>query len=385
MGILSNTVSICQFQARGDLAKEDLFAWAGKRLAENGFMAIDDSAEESSAGWVHIHKPSENSFAVPHAFLRDYYLAFSIRRDLRRVPSSLLKARVEQAESEFLAANPGMRWVPRDKKAELREAVQAALLSRALPVPSIYDAIFNTRTGNVIFTSLNTRIIDIFVDLFEKTFEMQLVPVHPFARAEKVVGDALKPTLHSANRATTDTVLDLINDNRWLGWDFLLWLIYQTDQHSSEYPVTQPGPAQEGEKFVAYLNDRVILTGGNENGLQKVTVSGPQDNYGEVRTALQNGKKIIEAAICMEKKDNLWKTNLKGDVFHFASLKSPPVKVERDNLTDEISEREAVFYEKMHVLEEGLQLFDSLYAHFLADRLGSGWEAKVADIIKWLG
>jgi len=40
---------------------------------------------------------------------------------------------------------------------------------------------------------------------------------------------------------------------------------------------------------------------------------------------------------------------------------------------DEVSEREAAFYERLYVLEEGLQLFDSLYATFLAARLDSGW------------
>ncbi len=55
----------------------------------------------------------------------------------------------------------------------------------------------------------------------------------------------------------------------------------------------------------------------------------------------------------------------KALMFHFASFKSPSIKLEKDNITDEDDEREAAFSERMYVLEEGLGLFDSLYAAFL--------------------
>jgi hypothetical protein len=38
----------------------------------------------------------------------------------------------------------------------------------------------------------------------------------------------------------------------------------------------------------------------------------------------------------------------------------------------------------MHLLETGLQLFDSLYASFLGERLGSGWGMREAEIQRWL-
>jgi len=75
---------------------------------------------------------------------------------------------------------------------------------------------------------------------------------------------------------------------------------------------------------------------------------------------------------------------LKGELFHFASLKAPAVKIEKDNGVDEVSEREAVFFERMFVLEQGLQLFDSLYATFLTLRLGPGWGDEERRIGEWL-
>jgi hypothetical protein len=139
-----------------------------------------------------------------------------------------------------------------------------------------------------------------------------------------------------------------------------------------------------GTPFVAYINDRLVLSSVDENGMQKVIVAGPQDRFCEVRTALQQGKKINEAAIYFERGEDLWKLALKGEMFHFASFKSPKVKEEKDNTADAASEKEALFYERMCLIETGLQLFDSLFSNFLTARFGPGWNEEIRKIGEWL-
>lgn len=385
MGILSNSVSICQFMVVGDLPAGDLFSWASENLSRHGFQPIDQGTTELSVGWVHSGNHRESSFAAPADFWHDHYLAFSLRQDRRRLPAALLKAYLQVEEHEFLAANPGLRWVPKQKKEELRDKVRAQLLARTLPVPAVYDAVWDSRTGLLTFASLGRPAMEAFETQFKKTFPgLRLVAVHPFARAEKDVDGPLQSALRTFNRASSDAVLDLIQSNRWLGWDFLLWLMYRTMNGSSEYRVNRPGPAEQGEPFAAYLNDRLVLASNGESGPQKITVVGPQDRFSEVRTALQNGKVINEAALHFEKAEHLWKMTLKGDTFHFASYKAPKVKEEKDITVDEASEHEALFYERMYVLETGLQLFDSLFAAFLAVRLDSQWEGEMGEIGAWL-
>ena len=85
---------------------------------------------------------------------------------------------------------------------------------------------------------------------------------------------------------------------------------------------------------------------------------------------------MTEATLYIEKDEEAWKMTLKGMMFHFVSFKCPPVKVEKDNLTNEANEKEAVFYERMLLLEKGLQFFDSLYGAFLSERLGKEWVEK---------
>jgi hypothetical protein len=48
------------------------------------------------------------------------------------------------------------------------------------------------------------------------------------------------------------------------------------------------------------------------------------------------------------------------------------------------AKREALFFEKMYVMEVGLQMFDSLFAAFLSARLGQGWGEELQKIEAWL-
>jgi hypothetical protein len=385
MGILSNSTGICQFKIIGSLPPGDIFSWVSERLAKNGFVSIEQGTAELSVGWVHLDDPRESSFTFPAAFWRDRYLALTLRQDRRTIPAALLRAHQKIAESDFLAANPGYRRIPKLKREELRDAVRNNLLARTLPVPATFDAVWDMEKNILTLATLSVKAVDQFESHFKKTFDgFRLVAIHPYSRAEAVIPEQYFSALSQANRATSDAVLDLIKGNRWLGWDFLRWVIYRTMNESSEYRITQAGPAETGEPFIAYLNDRMVLCSTGEDGAQKITVTGPQDRFGEVRIALRSGKQITEATIHFEKEEHLWKLTLKGELFHFASFKAPRVTIERDAGVDEASEREAVFYERMNLLEVGQQLFDSLYATFLAFRLGDGWQRETQKIDAWL-
>ncbi|NOR50623.1 MAG: exonuclease, partial [Desulfuromonadales bacterium] len=346
---------------------------------------IEQTSEELSTGWVQLDDYQESDFAGLQTFQHDHYLAFSLRRDQRKLPTTLVKPYLLKAEQEWLAANPQFKRVPKQQREDLRDAVRGSLFAKTLPTPAIYDVIWDTRSNLVTFSSLGTNTLDLFVDHFKKSFDgLRLVPLHPFARAGQVIEDNLRPALAKANGSGSEAVLEQIEANQWLGRDFLLWLMHETMNASSEYTVNQPGPAVAGEGFVAYLNDRLLLAANSENGVQKVTVTGPQDHFSEVRTALQGGKEIHESVLYMEKQEQLWKMTLKGGTFHFASFKAPPVTLEKDDITDPAMEREALFFERMYLLEEGLQLFDSILAEFLKQRLDESWGQKEQAIRTYL-
>ncbi len=385
MGIISNTVSICQFQVVGEFPAGDLFEFTSNGLSQQAFRSIESTLDELSCGWANLDDHQLSEFSTSASFWRDNYLAFTLRRDQRKIPASLLKAYCRVAEEEYRAEHPGLHRVPKQKREEIKEAVRLRLLARTLPIPATYDMVWDTRNQIVTFASLSQSVTDLFEEEFKKTFPgLRLVLVHPMARAGKLVPEELQQSLEQANLATSPAILDQIRSNQWLGQDFLLWLLHRSMTGTGEYRVNQPGSIGNGESFAAYLDDRLVLISATEEGAQKMTVAGPQGRFGEVHTALQNGKKITEATIHLEQEENSWKLTLKAERFYFASFRCPPVHLEKDNTVDQASEQEAVFYERMHLLETGLQLFDSLFAEFLGNRLGSGWAAIAAEIQIWL-
>ena len=386
MGVYANTVSITQYTIAGDLPKNVQFPWFSGKLSARGFQSIENSAEESSEGWTLVDQPDNASFEAPSDFWRDNYLVFSLRRDQRKVPAALLKSHTGREEGAFLAQHPNLRRAPKKKREEIKEQVQLRLLAKSLPVPSSVDVVWDQRSGVLTLFSLGTKVLERFEDCFRKTFEgMSPVIVHPFARARTLVEGQLLDKLEAANLAGSDAVAAQIRDNQWLGWDFLLWLLQRGVNGEGEFSVSRPGHFGAGERFSAWIDDRIQFQGGSEEGsIQKVSVSGSQDSYLEAISALKGGKRITSATICMEKDENPWKLTLKGETFGFASFKCPQVRIEKDATVDQMSEREAVFYERMFLLEQGIQLFDSLFAAFLNERLNDAWGARLAAIQAWL-
>ncbi len=386
MGVYANTVSITQFAIAGELPKTDQYQWFSKKLADRGFQSIENSTEESAEGWTLVDKPDEATFDVPSDFWRDNFVVFSLRRDQRKIPSAVLKSHTAREESAFLSQNPNLRRTPKHKREEIKEQAQLRLMTRCLPVPSSVDVVWDQKSGVLTLYSLGSKVIERFEDIFRKTFEgFSPVIVHPFARARTLLEGQLLDSLEAANQAGSDAVVSLIRENQWLGYEFLLWLLQRGVNGEGEFSVCRPGHLVNGEKFSAWIDDRIQFQGGGEEGgIQKVTVSGSQDSYLEAISALKGGKRITSATICMEKDENPWKLTLKGDTFGFSSFKCPQVRVEKDSTVDQMSEREAVFYERMFLMDQGLQLFDSLFTTFLSERLTDAWNGRLQAIQAWL-
>ncbi|MFA5701305.1 MAG: recombination-associated protein RdgC [Desulfuromonas sp.] len=384
MGLLSNTVSLTAFEVVGAAPQQDLMPWIEAQLQQHAFSSIEHSSEELSLGWVELDDFQARDFTSPGAWWRENYVTFSLRRDQRRLPAALVKGELKREQDKFLAQNPTFQRVPKNENEELKELVRTRLLARVLPSPTVLDVLWDTQKNQLLFASASKRAIDDLVDLFSKSFTgLRLVVKHPAARARSVVPAALVEALNATLTTAVDApVTQQIEQNAWLGHEFLLWLMYQTTNSDSAYRVACPGPAAGGEPFRAWLDERMVLGGSGSEGVQKVTVSGPQDNFEEVCVALRQEKQMSEATIYLDKYEHQWRTTLKGELFQFGSFKCPAVKIDKSAAVED--EQQAVFYERIHVLEEGLQLFDSLLRTFLERRLGSEWENIAVSMRKWL-
>ena len=386
MGFLSTSASVGYFQVIGSLDSQEKYQDLPEKLAAEGFRSIEQSAEELSTGWVQLDDYDSSDFTAPDSCWRDHYLCFSLRQDRRRIPAVLLKRQIIKLCDKFLAEQPTMRFVPKGEKEQIRDQARSSLLARTLPTPSFNDVIWDTDRQLLRFCSLGQSTIDGFQGLFHQTFPgLRLQLFHPLARATQILPEKLREALQRINKAQTENILEQIEANRWLGVDFLQWLFYRTLNSDSRYQVSTPGSLLVKQPFTAFLDNRLVLVGGGQEGIQKIVVAGPQDHYLEVRAALRQGKQIEEATIHLQQsEDDAWKLTLKGDRFQFGSYRTPMISPEKDPHDDPQAEAAAAFFTKLALVEEGEQMFDSLLKTFLELRLGDQWATEQAAILHWL-
>ena len=383
MGVYANTVSFAQYRINGDLPQQERFEWLSAALQGRLFTSIEQSAEEQAEGWTCTDRPDDPAFGAPGEFMRDRYLFFTYRRDQRRIPAALLKSHIGRAEGEYLAKRPELKRPPKREREEIKERVRLGLLTRALPAPATVDIVWQQDNAILTLFSASAKAMERFEELFSKSFEnMRPQVVYPYRRALGLLDEAGQQQLVALNQAGSESALDEIQSNRWLGEEFLLWLL-QSGLEGGNFRVQVAGSYDKGTPFSAWIDDRIQLQGGGEGGPQKVAVSGSQDSYLEARSALSIGKAISSAAIYLEKDELQWRFVLNAELFTFGAFKCPPVKVEREGV-EELSERESAFYERMYLLEAGLQMFDSLLLAFLTERLGAGWAERQQQISAWL-
>ncbi len=386
MGFLAASASICHFQVIGSLKAQDKLSAIPEQLAAEGFRSIEQSAEELAIGWVQFDDYDASDFAAGQSCWREQYLCFTLRQDRRRIPTALFKREVNRLSEKFLAEKPTLNRVPKGELEQIRDHARGLLMARTLPTPACYDVVWDTENNLLRLCCLSQAVIDSFQGLFHQTFpDLRLQILHPFSRAEKVIPSQLQEALQQGNQAQTDSALEQIEANRWLGADFLQWLFFRTLNSDSRYRVTTPGPLLAKQPFSAFLDHRLVLLGGGQEGPQKVVVSGQQDQYSEVRAALCQGKEIEEATLHLQQDDEEgWKLTLKGERFQFGSYRTPMVKPDGDPSDDPQAEAAAAFHTKVGAIEEGEQMFDSLLKSFLELRLSESWSATRQQIEDWL-
>lgn len=385
MGFLSPSSSVCYFQVRGAI-QNDKQTVLPEKLAAEGFRSIENTADELATGWVELDDYDNSGFTDPATCWRDHLLCFTLRQDRRRIPSALLKRQVSILSAQFLAEKQDLTFIPKGEKEQIRDRARSILLVKTLPTPSFIDVIWDTEKQLIRFCSLGQNALDSFQGLFHQTFPgLRLQILHPLARALQVLPESLHEQMMQANQAQTDSLLEQIEANRWLGFDFLQWLVYRTLNSDSRYQVSVAGPLLDKQPFTAFLDNRLVLVGGGHEGIQKIVVAGPQDQYLEVKTALRQGKEIEEATIhFQQEEDEGWKLTLKGDRFQFGSYRTPMIRPERDPNDDPQAEAEAAFYTKLAAIDEGEQMFNSILQVFLELRLSDHWAETKTAINQWL-
>ena len=370
MGFLGSSCSFTRFRVI-DPVPDELWAEIPQLLKKGAILDIDETTDSQADGWVSFDDYLDTTWqAGPPQ--KGAYMAFSLRLDIRRIPAGVVRKYLDLALKREKAENEknGKKFISRERRKELKEQVQLSLRRRFLPVPGEFNVIWNTANNEIWFASTQEKVIELFVQRFLATFELHIEQLTPPALALSMLGDAAEEKIHS-----TDTPDE--SPNGMLGQDFLTWLWFQSDVAPSFFRT------DDGHSFLVALRKRVAVTGfvGMDRETASVAASDADSFLSEARLGLHRGKKVASALICLMKDDFGFDVSVKAADFSLNSLKTPKIdKSDRDDDPD------ALFLEKVFLIETAVTLLDSLYRQFLGLRLDEGkWKKTTDEMMKWMG
>lgn len=195
MSFQKASTSFTRFRIIDDIPA-DLWASIPEKLRQYAFIDIDDIAEERAFGWTSFDDMLDTEWRQAPPEKGDF-LTFSLRLDTRRIPPAVLRKHVRLAlrdEEERIKAL-GKKFIGRERKKEIQEQVKLRLMGRFLPIPAEFQVVWNMRTGRVYFASTQTKMIEMFLDLFTRTFELRLEQLLPYSLALAMFGEEISAKL----------------------------------------------------------------------------------------------------------------------------------------------------------------------------------------------
>lgn len=183
MGAFRGSITFSKFHVRGELADgfRDRFV---ESIRFRAFRPLDPNEEiDSRAGWCSISDPFDLELSHEKVFF-NHYLNIGFRIDRWRIPGPLFKAAFRQAERDHLAKR-GLEKLSRAQKKNLEKVVTAQLRRKVVPSMRAVDLSWNLNEGVVRFFQKSPKQHELMTDLFEKTFELELVPDGAYVAAEQ--------------------------------------------------------------------------------------------------------------------------------------------------------------------------------------------------------
>jgi len=184
LGALAGSLTFTRFFIRGELPKRfrDRFVESIRLRAFEPL--VPEGEEQEHFGWCAVGRVLDLELDHEKVFYNSY-LNLGLRIDRWRVPGALLRAHLAEAEHEALARS-GHERLGRREKAELKARIIAHLRRKLMPSMKIVDMSWNLDSGVVRFYNQSPRVHEQLMELFEKTFSLELVADSPYISAERL-------------------------------------------------------------------------------------------------------------------------------------------------------------------------------------------------------
>jgi recombination associated protein RdgC len=187
MGAWKGSVTVRRFSVKGPEPNDRNRLVKGIRA--HAQVPIDPRGDvERSHGWAAIEDVHDVDLSSEKIFFGEA-LALSLRVDTLKPPGAVVKRMVEEGLRAL-----GRRPTKAEKRGYKAEVVKKLRL-QAFPSIRGTDMVWNLDTGRVLFWSHSRRLNELLLELFKKSFGLDLVPEGPgqLARKGGVVA-AIPPT-----------------------------------------------------------------------------------------------------------------------------------------------------------------------------------------------
>jgi len=172
-------------------------------------------------------------------------------------------------------------------------------------------------------------------------------------------------------------LVDLIQEKRFLGQEFLTWLWYKSEERGGAVDI--PGIGDVSVVFEKHM----LLEFGEGESSEKVICRGLQTELKEARAGLLMGKKPEQARIRLARGEYEFNVTLTAATMEFRNIRLPKTVAASDERDDPES-MEGRLLERISLFEELSSLINDLYRMFLAKRASDQWSEELQNIRQWI-
>lgn len=172
-------------------------------------------------------------------------------------------------------------------------------------------------------------------------------------------------------------LVDLIQEKRFLGQEFLTWLWWKSEERGGSVEIENFGD------IIVVFEKHMLLEFGEGETNEKLICTGLQTELQEARTGLQMGKKLEQARIQITKGDYEFNFTLAAALMEYRNVKLPKTaQSEADG--DNPEESEGMILERIFLFEELVNIVNDLFRMFLEKRVNPGWAEELAKVRGWV-
>ncbi len=171
-------------------------------------------------------------------------------------------------------------------------------------------------------------------------------------------------------------LVDLIQEKRFIGQEFLAWLWYKSEERGGY--VELPG---SGDVLVVFEKHMLLEFGEGESS-EKLICRGLQTELKEARAGLALGKKPEQARIRLARGDYEFNVTLTAAGMEFRSVRLPKTAGADDGDDSDGFEGQAL--ERIALFEDMIGLVNELFRMFINIRASELWSEELVKIRRWV-